>query len=101
MHGFLRLLRSNIPFVWDDYAQDSFDALKHALTFSPLIRPPKFDRDFILYISVSTHSVTKVLSQEDDIEIKHVIYYVSKNLVGPPISYSHEEKLALTILFSV
>jgi len=30
-----------------------------------------------------------------------VIYYVSKNLVGPPVSYSPEEKLALAVVFSV
>ena len=46
-HGFLRLLRSHTPFIWDTYAQEYFDALKHALTSAPLIRPPDFDRDFV------------------------------------------------------
>ena len=100
-HGFLRLLQSNIPFFWDTYAHESFDALKQALTSTPLIRPPDFDRDFILYISASTYSVAGVLIQEDDNGIEHVIYYVSKNLVGPPVSYSSEEKLVLAVVFSV
>ena len=30
-----------------------------------------------------------------------MIYYVSKNLASPPVSYSHEEKLALAVVFSV
>ena len=65
--------------------------MKHALTSSPLIFPPDFDSDLILYISASTHLVAGVLIQEDDNGIEHVIYYVSKNLVGPHVSYSHED----------
>jgi len=100
-HGFLRLLRSNIPFIWYDYTQESFDALKHALTSTPLILPRDFDRDFILYISASTNSATGVLIQEDYEEIEHVIYYFSNNVISSSISYSHEEKLVLAIVFSV
>ena len=66
-----------------------------------MIRPLDFDRDFILYISISTHSVAGVLIQEDDNGTEHVIYYVSKNLAGPSVSYSHEENLALDVVFSV
>ena len=54
-HGFLRILLSTIPFVWDEHAQQYFCALKHAITFAPLISPPNFERDFIMYISASTH----------------------------------------------
>lgn len=32
---------------------------------------------------------------------KHVIYYVNKNLLGPLLSYNHDEKLVLAILFFV
>ena len=66
-----------------------------------MICPPEFDRDFTLYISASTYSIAGVLIQEDDNAVEHVIYYVSKNLASPPVSYSHEEKLALAVMFSV
>jgi hypothetical protein len=36
-----------------------------------------------------------VLVQEDDELHEHVIYYLSQNLVGPELNYSHVEKLAL------
>lgn len=58
-------------------------------------------KDFILYILASTHSIVGVRIQEDEDQNEHVIYYVSKNLVGPPVNYSHEEKLALVVVFSV
>jgi hypothetical protein len=33
--GFMRLLKNDVPFHWNDAAQCSFDALKHALTDRP------------------------------------------------------------------
>jgi hypothetical protein len=47
--GFMRLLQKNTPFIWDDIAQCSFNALKHALTHAPLLHPPEYTKDYILY----------------------------------------------------
>jgi hypothetical protein len=60
-HGFLRLLHHDIPFHWDDYAQQSFDDLKAALSNAPLISAPDYNRDYILYVSASAVSVAGVL----------------------------------------
>jgi hypothetical protein len=100
-HGFLRLLRHNIPFHWDDYAQYSFDDLKAALSNAPLISAPDYNRDYILYVSALAVSVAGVLVQLGDENHEHVIYYVSKNLSGPPLKYKHEEKLALAVVLAV
>jgi hypothetical protein len=35
--GFMRLLKKDVPFFWDEASQCSFDALKHALTTAPLL----------------------------------------------------------------
>jgi hypothetical protein len=35
--GFMRLLKKDVPFIWDEADQCSFDALKHALTTAPLL----------------------------------------------------------------
>jgi hypothetical protein len=100
-HGFLCLLHHNIPFHWDDYAQQSFDNLKAALSNAPLISAPDYNRDYILYVSASALSVAGVLVQLGDDNHEHVIYYVSKNLSGPPLKYKHEEKLALAVVPAV
>jgi hypothetical protein len=60
-HGFLRLLRHDIPFHWDDHAQQSFDDLKTTLSNAPLISAPDYNRDYILYVSTSAVSVAGVL----------------------------------------
>jgi hypothetical protein len=60
-HDFLRLLRHDIPFHWDNYAQQSFDDLKESLSNAPLISAPDYNRDYILYVSASAVSVVGVL----------------------------------------
>jgi hypothetical protein len=54
-HGFLHLLHHDIPFRWDEHAQTTFDDLKSTLSNAPLISPPDYDHDYILYLSASVH----------------------------------------------
>jgi hypothetical protein len=98
---FLRLLHHDIPFQWDEHAQTTFDDLKVALSNAPLISPPDYDRDYILYLSASAVSVAGVLVQLGDDGHEHVIYYISKNISGPPLKYNHEEKLTLAVVLAV
>jgi hypothetical protein len=93
--GFMRLLQKDAPFIWDATAQHSFDDLKHALTNTPLLHPPNYAKDYILYLVASASTIAMVLVQEDDDDTEHVIYYLSKSLSGPELRYSHVEKLAL------
>jgi hypothetical protein len=99
--GFMRLLQKDAPFIWDATAQCSFDALKHALTNTPLLHPPNYVKDYILYLAASTSTIAMVLVQEDDDDTEHVIYYLSKSLSGPELWYSHVEKLALAAVIVV
>jgi hypothetical protein len=71
------------------------------LSNAPLINAPDYNRDYILYISASAVSVAGVLVQLGDDNHEHVIYYVSKNLSGPPLKYKHEEKIALAVVLIV
>jgi hypothetical protein len=72
-----------------------------ALSNAPLISSPDYNHDYILYISASAVSVAGVLVQIGDDDREHVIYYISKNLSGPPLKYNHEEKLALAVFLAV
>jgi hypothetical protein len=64
--GFMRLLKKYVPFFYDEASQRSFDALKHALTTAPLLRPPNYNKDFLLYLAVADSTIGMVLVQEDD-----------------------------------
>ena len=97
----MHLLKKGVPFIWDDRAQCSFDALKAALTSTPIISPPNYQKDFLLYLAASDTTVGIVLVQTDDVHIEHVIYYLSRGLVGAELKYPYMEKLALAARFAV
>jgi hypothetical protein len=97
----MRLLKKDVPFLWDEAAQRSFDALKHALTTAPLLRPLNYNKDFLLYLVVAESTIGMVLVQEDDSFSEYVIYYLSRGLVGLELNYTHLKKLALAAVHAV
>jgi hypothetical protein len=99
--GLMRLLKKGVPFFWDEPAQCSFDALKCSLTFSPLVSPLDYGKDFLLYLGIAESTIFMVLFQEDYALEEHVIYYLSQGLVGPELNYSHVAKLALVVVHAI
>ena len=77
----MRLLKKDTPFEWDERAQESFDALKRALASAPMISPPEYSRDFLLYVATSMETIGMVLVQEDDKLKEHVIYIWARTLL--------------------
>ena len=59
--GFMHLLKQDTPFVWDETAQLVFKALKKALLLAPLLRPPDYSHDLILYLVTSESTIGVVL----------------------------------------
>ena len=60
-HSYTRLLKEDTPLFWNDQAQCAFDNIKHALTHSPVIHPPNYSKDFLLYITASATTIDMVL----------------------------------------
>jgi hypothetical protein len=56
MKEFMHLLKKGVPFYWDEATQLSFDVLKHALTSSPLLNPPDYGKDLLLYLVVVVYN---------------------------------------------
>jgi hypothetical protein len=101
VHSFLLLMHHDIPFRWDEHAQTTFEDLKVALSNAPLIILADYDCHYILYLSASAVSVAGILIQLGDDGHEHVIYYVSKNISGPPLNYNHKEKLSLAVVLTI
>ena len=85
----MHLLKKEVPFYWDDAPQRSFEALKHSLTTAPLLRPPNYNKYFLLYLATAESTIGMVLVQEDDLFSEYVIHYMSRGLVGSKLNYSH------------
>ena len=81
-------LKKGVLFLWDDFTQRSFDALKKELTSAPLLSPLDYGRDFLLYLVTAKSTIGMVLVHEDDAFSEHVIYYLSRGLEGPKLHYS-------------
>ena len=68
---------------------------------SPVLKAPDFNRDFFLYLAAAESTMGMVLVQESDDHMEHVVYYLSRALVGPELTFSHIEKLALGVVHAV
>jgi hypothetical protein len=77
------------PFNGMNMLKPLFYDLKMTLSNAPLISPPDYNHDYILYLSASAVSEAGVLVQLGDDGRNHVIYYISKNILGPPMQYNH------------
>ena len=77
----MHLLKKDTPFYWDERDHDSFDELNRALASAPVISPPDYIRDFLIYVAASMETIGMVLVQEDEELQEHVIYYLIQNLI--------------------
>ena len=59
--GFTRLLKRDTPFRWDATAQESFEHLKTLLISAPLLHPPNYHRDYMLYLAAADTTIGMVL----------------------------------------
>jgi hypothetical protein len=81
--GFMHLFNKGFPFCWDEVTQRSFKSLKHALMSAPLLWPPNYNKDLLLYLATAESTIGMILVQEDDQLKENVIYYLIQGLVGP------------------
>lgn len=81
------LTKDKILFHWNSTSQQDFHNLKKELLTSLILMPPDYPKDFLSYISTSEVAISAILMQDDSVHIEHVIYYVSKSLVGYEFNY--------------
>ncbi|KAA3455259.1 DNA/RNA polymerases superfamily protein [Gossypium australe] len=65
----------NVPFVWNDQCQESFEKLKQMLTEAPVLTLPESGKDFVIYSDASLNGLGCVLMQDGK-----VIAYSSQQL---------------------
>jgi hypothetical protein len=58
--GFIHLLKKGVPFIWDDVAKKSVEALKHVLTHTSLLHPLIIVVTYFLYLVVSDNTIAMV-----------------------------------------
>jgi len=92
-----RLTRKDAPFVWADPQRNAFNALKDALTTSPILTIYEEGRPIILNTDASGVGIGAILMQKDDDDALRVISYYSYKLNDCERKYSASELECLAV----
>ena len=87
--------------MWAEAWQHAFDELKGALTSSPVLRSPDFQRPFDLHTDRAKTGLGAVLSQCGDDKHEYVVAYASRRNNKAESNYSRYEGEALAVVWAV
>ena len=94
------LTEERSPFLWTSSCQQAFEALKAALTQTPILVLPTVDDDFILDTDASDVGIGAVLSRTKDGK-EQVIAFFSRALSKPERNYCVTRKELLALVKAV
>ncbi|KAM1912345.1 hypothetical protein ACFX14_000423 [Malus domestica] len=63
---FSRLMKKNVPFIWDKACNNAFESIKKYLSSPPILGAPIPGKPLILYIVAQESSVGALLAQENE-----------------------------------
>ena len=87
------LTKQNVPFVWSDECEESFQNLKTLLTTTPILTLPVEGKNFIVYCDASYSRLGVVLMQE-----RNVIVYALRQMKMHERNYpTHDLELAAIV----
>ena len=96
-----KLTKKNQKFIWTNEQQDSFEALKTALTNAPVLMYPDPNKEYNLYTDASDIALGAVLMQKDDDGHERPIQFISKKFASCQARWPCLEKEAYSILYAL
>ncbi|KAM1159187.1 hypothetical protein ACFX19_032962 [Malus domestica] len=98
---FSRLMKKDVPFIWDEACHNAFESIKKYLSSPPVLGAPVPGKPLILYIAAQESSVGALLAQENEFQKEGALYYLSRTLTGAELNYSPIEKMCLALVFAI
>jgi len=95
------MLKKDSKVKWIAEAKQAFEEIKTALTRTPVLTSPRFDRDFIIFSFASEHTIATVLLEKDDQGCEKPIAFFSKALIDAPLNYKIMEKQAFALVKAI
>ena len=86
------LQEKDVPFPFDNNCVMAFQQLKKALTTTPIIQPPNWEKPFEIMCDASDFAIGAVLEQRDDEKKLIVIHYASRLLTNEQRNFGITEK---------
>lgn len=94
------LSKKDVPFVWGPTQNNSFLALKEALTNAAVLAYPDYDEPMEIFSDACGYGIGAVLSQRTQ-ESERPLAYASRLLSKPELNYTITEKECLALIWAL
>jgi len=95
------LTKKNKPWNWTQDQEIAFTGLQDALTFTPVLILPDYDKPFTLITNASDYAMGSILEQEDALGRFHPVAFYSKSLQPAEWNYEIHDKELLAIIHTL
>ena len=96
----LSVLTGTAEFRWGEAEQEAFEALKHALTTTPILAPPDYSRPFKVATDASKFAIGAVLTQGEGEHLR-VVAYESRKMIDAETRYPVHDKELLAVIHAL
>jgi hypothetical protein len=95
------MLRKESEVKWTEEARHSFNAIKEAITITPVLISPDFSKVFYIFSFASSDTIVAVLLQKNVDDQEHPVAFFSKVLRDAEVKYEFLEKQAYALVNSL
>uniref|UniRef100_H3H3W5 Integrase catalytic domain-containing protein n=2 Tax=Phytophthora ramorum TaxID=164328 RepID=H3H3W5_PHYRM len=95
------LLKKEVEWLWDDEAQQAFEAIKSSLQSAPILALPDDDRSFSVVCDASDFAIGCALLQVDAEGRERVVYVQSRQLKAAEKNYPVHDNELLAMKFAL
>ena len=96
-----RLLKKEVPTVWNEQCQEAFEKIKNYLMKPPILVPPVLEKPLLLYLTNTDTAMGALLSQYlEETRKENAIYYISKKMLPYEEKYSSFEKTCVALVWA-
>jgi hypothetical protein len=95
------ILKQDCSFSWTGDIENSFLRIKKAISSTPVLENPTFEKHFIIYTNAIEEAIFAILLQNDDQNNEKPVVYMSQSLLDDEIKYSYIEKHAFSLVKAI
>ena len=95
------LLKKDRSFSWTNDVENYFVRIKKAISSTPVLVKPNFEKEFTIYTNATEEAISVVLMQNDDQGNEKPMAYMSQSLSDDEFKYSFIEKHVFSLVKAV
>jgi hypothetical protein len=95
------IIKQDRSFSWIDDVKNAFIRIKKAISSTPVLAKPDFEKYFTIYTNPTEEAVSAILLQCDDKNNEKLVAYMSQSLSDDGFKYSYIEKHVLALVKAV